>query len=450
MVTFFRHWLDEHELGAYEDFLPQFKKVAEGMGLRGLEPAKTTFHAWYYGKRKPQGDSRRVLVSWANYSLETLWTEVPPGTVPNFPHLSSASPLAHHADPIGMDMINMKRTGAMAVQRAKEFLMGADRDSVGEDTLGLLGDEVIRLVGAYPRQPLSDIWGDLLTAQDQIFRTLEGGRVRQPSKLRDLNYQAAVVSFLVAKGFNDLEDRAQAMTMTRVAAACARDAEHQGLMALVEGLRSLIAYWADKPTDAYHYAQRGVEMATNLNGTVKLWLLGLQSRAAAVQGDEETARTASRQAGIWRESVVFDDLDRLGGLFTYSEPKQLYYTVEAETLLGNGDPRLAAQAEDAVHSFSDQDTPFWAFGDLAGAQCNLALIRLHAGHLDGAAEAIRPVLQLPVTHRNNGIVVSAQRVRQALNSGPVRAAIQARSLREEIEIYPPQRSTGISVIAPRE
>ncbi|MFB9506858.1 hypothetical protein ACFFS2_16595, partial [Streptomyces aurantiacus] len=82
-------------------------------------------------------------------------------------------------------------------------------------------------------------------------------------------------------------------------------------------------------------------MATNLNGTVKLWLLGLQSRAAAVQGDAETARTASQQAGIWRESVELDDLDRLGGLFTYSEPKQLYYTVETEALLGNGDPRLA-------------------------------------------------------------------------------------------------------------
>ncbi|BCL26183.1 hypothetical protein [Streptomyces aurantiacus] len=109
-------------------------------------------------------------------------------------------------------------------------------------------------------------------------------------------------------------------------------------------------------------------MATNLNGTVKLWLLGLQSRAAAVQGDAETARTASQQAGIWRESVELDDLDRLGGLFTYSEPKQLYYTVETEALLGNGDPRLAAQAEDAVNSFSDPDTPFWAFGDLAGAQ----------------------------------------------------------------------------------
>jgi hypothetical protein len=50
-------------------------------------------------------------------------------------------------------------------------------------------------------------------------------------------------------------------------------------------------------------------------------------------------------------------------------------------------------------------------GDLAGSQCDLALIRLFDGDLEGAAEAVRPVLDLPVTHRDNGIAVSAMRVR---------------------------------------
>ncbi|MET8957293.1 hypothetical protein ACWEO4_45960 [Streptomyces sp. NPDC004393] len=92
----------------------------------------------------------------------------------------------------------------MAVRRAKEFLLGKDRETVGEDTLGLLDDEVTRLVAAYPREPLSTIWDDLLETQDQVFRLLEGGGVR-PSQLRDLNVKAAVLSFLVAKGFNDME-----------------------------------------------------------------------------------------------------------------------------------------------------------------------------------------------------------------------------------------------------
>ncbi|MDX3132132.1 hypothetical protein PV367_20565 [Streptomyces europaeiscabiei] len=437
MRTFFRCWLEERELRDHKDFVQPFLEVATRLGLKGLEPAKPTFQAWYYGTRKPQGDFRRVIVAWTNHSIDQLWTEVTEGTIPDFRPLSDTSSTARHAD-LGMDLSDMKRTGAMAVRRAKEFLLGADRDRVGTDTLDLLKDDVARLVAAYPREPLSAIWTDLLDSHGEVLRLLEGGRVR-PSQLRELNFMAGALSFLVAKGFNDMEDRHQAMTMARVAAACARDAEHPPLVALVDGLKSLIAYWADKPGDALHFAQQGAAIATDHKGTVGLWLFGLQARAAAVLGDEETVRSANQMATDRRDHVVPDELDSLGGLFTYSEDKQLYYVVESETLLGHGDAQLAAQAELAVQGFSDPNAPSWAFGDLAGSQCDLALIRLYGGDLEGAAAAIRPVLDLPSSHRNNGIVVSAQRVRRALTSDQVRTAIAARELREEIEIFPPTR-----------
>ncbi|MEU2248146.1 hypothetical protein [Streptomyces sp. NPDC019224] len=328
----------------------------------------------------------------------------------------------------------------MAVQRAKAFLLDKDRERVGDDTLGLLDDEVSRLVSAYPREPLSEIWDDLLETQDQVFRLLDGGRVR-PSQLRDLNFKAAVLSFLVAKGFNDMESPHDARTMTRVAASCAKEAEHPGLVALTDGLKSLIAYWADKPHDAYHYASQGVEATADQRGTVGLWLLGLQARAAAALGNGEAVRTANRQATDRRERVVHDDLDQLGGLFTYAPEKQLYYAVESEVLLGNGDARVIAQAEQAVQGFSDPSSPTWAFGDLAGAQCDLALARLFGGDVEGAVEAIRPVLDLPVSHRNNGIIVSAQRVRQALGGNPARTAVAAQDLLAEIEAFPVSRRT---------
>jgi hypothetical protein len=41
----------------------------------------------------------------------------------------------------------------------------------------------------------------------------------RPSQLRDLNFKAAVLSFLGAKGFNDVEAPHHAMTMTSVAAS---------------------------------------------------------------------------------------------------------------------------------------------------------------------------------------------------------------------------------------
>ncbi|MCE0445387.1 hypothetical protein LT493_11335 [Streptomyces tricolor] len=106
-------------------------------------------------------------------------------------------------------------------------------------------------------------------------------------------------------------------------------------------------------------------------------------------------RTTNQHAADRREHVVQDDLDQLGGLFIYAPEKQLYYEVESGALLGHGDGQLATTAEEAVAGFSDPTAPNWAFGDLAGARCDLALVRLFSGDLDGAADAIRPVLDLP-------------------------------------------------------
>ncbi|MFD5790485.1 hypothetical protein ACFWH1_28165 [Streptomyces sp. NPDC127037] len=438
-MLFFRQVLEDRGLRSPEDFLPQYRAAAARLALKNADPALKTVEGWIYEGRKPQRAFRPVVVEMLGYSIEDLWTEVPEGAGPSprFVPLTATSPTAPHA-PEGVGLTEMKRTGAMAVQRAKEFLLDKDRERVGDDTLGLLDDEVSRLVSAYPREPLSEIWDDLLATQDQVFRLLDGGRVR-PSQLRDLNFKAAVLSFLVAKGFNDMESPHDARTMTRVAASCAKEAEHPGLVALTDGLKSLIAYWADKPHDAYHYASQGVEATADQRGTVGLWLLGLQARAAAALGNGDAVRAANRQATDRRERVVHDDLDQLGGLFTYAPEKQLYYTVESEVLLGNGDAGVIAQAEQAVRGFSDPSSPTWAFGDLAGAQCDLALARLFGGDVEGAVEAIRPVLDLPVSHRNNGIIVSAQRVRQALAGDPARTAVAARDLLAEIEAFPVSR-----------
>ncbi|MET8981673.1 hypothetical protein ABZX85_39375 [Streptomyces sp. NPDC004539] len=433
-MLFFRRICEKQGIRHPDDFLVKYREAAAQLGCEKADvPAPKTIEAWIYEGRKPQRVFRPVLVEMFGYSIDDLWSEITEEVTPPFVPLTDTSPAALHAD-IGMSLSEMKRTGAMAVRRSKDFLLGVDRDRVGDDTLGLLDDEVLRLVIEYPRVPLSLIWSNLLETHDQVFRLLDGGRVR-PSQLRDLYFKGAVLSFLVAKGFNDMEDPHQAMTMTRVASACARDAEHRGLIALTDGLKSLIAYWADRPADAYHYACQGAETAANLNGTVGLWLLGLKARAAAVLGDDETVRMANEQAADRRERVVADDLDSLGGLFTYAEEKQLYYKVESDALLGHGSAQLVAQAEEAVKGFSNPNSPNWAFGDLAGAQCDLALIHLHGGSLDGAAEAIRPVLNLPASHRNNGIVVSAMRVRNALAQTPAQTALVAQDLSAEIETF---------------
>lgn len=204
VVLLFRKILELRGIRTPDDFLPEYRKVAERLGSRDAEPALKTVEGWIYEGRKPQRVFRPVIAELLGHSIDQLWSEAQEGAVPHFVQRADTSPTAHHAD-LGVDLHEMQRTGAMAVRRAKDFLLGADRDRVGEDTLGVLDDEVRRLVAEYPRVPLPELWPDLLETQEQVFRLLEGGRVR-PSQLRDLNVAGAILSFLVAKGFNDMQN----------------------------------------------------------------------------------------------------------------------------------------------------------------------------------------------------------------------------------------------------
>ncbi|MGW7354795.1 hypothetical protein [Streptomyces sp. NPDC054784] len=437
MTTYFRTLLEDRGVRSAVDFLHLYRTVARDLsGGPYEEPAEKTVEGWIYAGRRPNSAFRPVIVAMLGHPIPTLWS-----TTPQPPSASlslAASPTTPHAAVGGVGISEMRRTGSMAVRRARKFLMDSDQQRIGDTSIALLEDEVERLVRDYPRVPLSSIWGDLLDAHDQALHLIETGRFA-PRQLRQVNAFAAILSFMVAKGFHDMEDRSQARTMALVAGAFARDAEHPGLTALVYGLQSLVEYWADRPADASFYAQKGTAAASGLRGTVQPWLLGLQARASAVLGDAETAHAAVREAADLREHVVLDDLDKLGGLLIYSEPKQLYYEVEAQAILADTGVDLAARAEEAVDRFSDPAETNWAFGDLAGARCNLALVRLAAGDIDGSAEAMRPVLDLTSPYRTNGVVASATRVRLAIVRAPSRAAAVARNLTEEIAVFPPQR-----------
>ncbi|WP_371580567.1 hypothetical protein [Streptomyces sp. NBC_01314] len=441
MSTLFRYLVDQREWKDPRAFLPRFREVAQRLSetdqdpdLATCTPAASTYEAWYYNQRKPNRDARRVLVALFACSFERLWG--PAGNT-----LSAAADEASRTEDrttSDAELRDMRKGAEMAARRARDFAMGAERGQLGEETMGFLQDEVRSIAERYPRMPLTDVFDDLVSAQDEVFRHIEGGRSR-PSQLRQLHIMATLLSWFMAKASHDMGDPATAMTQARAAGVCAQQAEHQGLIALTDGLKSLITYWSGNADDALHYARKGAAEHPDLRGTTSVWLASLEARAAALLGDAESVLAASERAERLRERTVPDDIDGLGGLLTFRPEKQLYYVVESHVLLGHGDARTANQAEQTVEIFSNPEAPHWAFGDQAGAHCNLTLTRLHANDLDGAAAAIRPVLDLPPRQRNRGIVVSAQRVQVALSRESVRTAVVARDLREEIALYPPSR-----------
>jgi hypothetical protein len=96
-------------------------------------------------------------------------------------------------------------------------------------------------------------------------------------------------------------------------------------------------------------------------------------------------------------------------------PGQLYYAADALAWGGGPEAHHTERlATEALTAYDEAPAAERAFGDEAGTRCDLAVARVLSGEIDGAAEAIAPVLALPAAQRINGIVTSAEHVQRAL------------------------------------
>ncbi|MEU8138381.1 hypothetical protein [Streptodolium elevatio] len=452
-----RHWQ------VYETFRHHYERAAQALAeregdrrVRGLTVSKRQFERWYGGelKTRPYPDQCRVLEALFDHPVDELLGPAQPEhtasprTVPTLSvHRSAAARTvepAPRAGPLAATLDTgtwgdpgtgeRERQVEMAARRAFRFGSAAEGSTVVPETLAQLHDEVRRLADAYPRLPLPTLLGDLVEVQDTTFRILEHGRVR-PSQAKELYLLAGMTSGMLAKASHDVGDPRSAMMQARTAYVCADNADHPAMRAWVRGMQSLINYWAGRPQEAARYAALGTAVGEDVRGTTSIWLACLEARAYALLGDAPNARAAAARAEDTRDALRPDDLDSYGGILTFPRARQLYYVAEAVVHLRD-DPRGAqAQADAAVAAYRDAPPEEWAFGDEAGAQTNLALSRVAAGELEGAVEAVRPVLELPFDQRNFGVLVSVRRVHDALSDARFLGTRAAADVREEIEEF---------------
>ncbi|MGH3998576.1 MAG: hypothetical protein ACRDTJ_14070 [Pseudonocardiaceae bacterium] len=304
---------------------------------------------------------------------------------------------------------------AMSADRARDFLTRIEASNIGTETLAQLIDDLRRLVIAYEHQPLPTLLGDLVDTQDRAFVLLEGRQ--RPEQTRDLYLIAGIACGLMARASHDLGAAHDAMTQARTGYACADNAGHDGLRAWTRGLQALITYRSGRLEESVRYAQSGAEAAARSHGTAGVWLASNEARALAALHRLDDTHAALARAADARDRVQPDELDSLGGLCTFSQPRQLYYAADALSWGGqaeaNRTERLASDALDAYAGAPAQDR---AFGGVAGTRSALAVARVFRGEIDGAAEALAPVLELPVAQRIHGIVTSVEHVRAALRS----------------------------------
>ncbi|GAA0367279.1 hypothetical protein NE235_03225 [Actinoallomurus spadix] len=327
----------------------------------------------------------------------------------------------------------LERQVEMAARKALRFAVTVEGTNVGAETLDQLRDEVARLALAYPQQPLPVLLTDLIDLQDVGFRLLEGRQ--RPAETRDLYLLTGVICGMLAKASHDLGDPHSAMTQARTAFVCADNAGHDGLRTWTRSLQSMIGYWAGWPNDAVRYAEAGAEAAGRTTGTASVWLPAQEARAWAILGDAERAEAAIARAHTARDQAQADDLDGFGGIMTFTRPRQLYYAADTRVWLPGADEQAEHVAAEALDAYESADAGERSFSDEAGARADQALARVNRGDLDGAAESLRPVLDLAPDQRIGGILASVMRVHEALRTTAYRTAPITRDLQLQIESY---------------
>ncbi|NEA33241.1 XRE family transcriptional regulator [Streptomyces sp. SID13031] len=318
----------------------------------------------------------------------------------------------------------------MAASRARAFALAA-QTGLGSEAMEQVYDDVRHVAKAYPQRPLPEILGQLVETQDLVFALLESRQ--RPEHLRQLYFLGGVTGGLLAKASHDLGNPHAALTQARTAFLCADNADHHGLRAWVRGLQSLVSYWAGNPHDSVRYAQLGAGYAEQANSTTGVWLPVSEARAWAALGNADAARAALVRAENAWGTVQADELDEMGGLCTFGRNRQLYYAADALAWLPGERETAEQYSRQAVDAYTDQSHPEWAFGDAAGSHAAMAITRIANGELEGAADALAPVLGLPTERRINGVVHSARRVHQALRQSG--HGDDARDLQEEIEMF---------------
>jgi hypothetical protein len=403
----------------YEEVAADFDALAVKAGERGTISARHLRRLASGERAGTTPVTRRILQAMFGRPVDEL---LHPPAAPD-------APSGH--DP-GSDGTGLEREVlGMAAERARRFGIVAGQTNLSQGSLEQFGDALHELATAYPQQALPQLLHDVVAVQEALYTLLEGRQ--QPNQARQLYFLTGVVGGLLAKASHDLADPHAALAQARTAFLCAENADHHGLRAWIRGIQALVAYWADRPLESLRYATSGAEYAAHSHSTATVWLLVSEARAWGAVGNAAEAHASIERAERARDTVRPDELDRLGGLCTFGRSRQLYYAADALSWLPEDAGAAGRYAADAVDAYRDTSSAEWAFGDQAGSHSDLAMARIAAGELEGAVEAVEPVLDLPVDRRMNGVIASMTRVDRALRASPL--SDEGRDLQERIEMF---------------
>ncbi|MFJ1745094.1 XRE family transcriptional regulator [Streptomyces sp. NPDC088116] len=310
-----------------------------------------------------------------------------------------------------------------------EFARFVAQRNVDEFVVEQVEIDVARLARAYVSHPLLELYAEIKRLRDGAFELLRG---RQRSRhTADLYVAASRLCGLSAHVCLDLGDYDSAATHARTARACAETAGHEGMLAWVRAVESLIAYWTGRYEQAARLAQAGRQHRAG--GSIGARLASLEARALAIVGNWAGAEAALEAAERSRE--VMPCHDDVPGIFSFPAAKQFAYAGTTHLALGGREhvQQAIVSADTAIRLYRGVEDDDQSVGDLFAAHVDLARGHLLLGDLDGTEAMLGFVLDSPSECMSASVVRRLTALGRESGGPQYGGAAQAARLRERLQ-----------------
>jgi tetratricopeptide (TPR) repeat protein len=266
-----------------------------------------------------------------------------------------------------------------AAEDAAEFGTWAEQVSAGAVTVERLRQHTRQLARAALLLPPQVVVAQVAALSRDVFALARGHH--RPAQSRDLYLICAQMCSVMAWLAGDLGQLDAAELQGRTAWACADLAEDPQTSAWVLVVQSKTAFWRGDYRRAADLARRGASLDPSGTGAL---MLACQQAATALHD----AATAAEQI---RGS------DHIGGLLSCDDVRHANYA--AAVHLRAGESELALREADRALTQAATTGGGHGFGTIAQIHLTRAFAHAQADRIEAAAQAARPVLDLPPERR---------------------------------------------------
>jgi transcriptional regulator with XRE-family HTH domain len=315
-----------------------------------------------------------------------------------------------------------------AAEESAELTTWAGSSNVTDETLAELTQRLRSLAHAYVYSPPYPLLLRTRKLRNRVSRLLQGRQ--NPAHSRDLYLLNARSCTLLAWMTGDLGNYLAAGDHASAAWMCAQMADHHGARTWVRATQSKLAYWSGDYVESTRLASDGLTYARVDSAGALLALL--EARAHARIGRVSDANDALARWQEEREHIPGPD--QVGGVLGLSEAQQHY--LAGSTYLELRQPADAlTETDNAIGLFEATPIEQRFYGAEILARIDAVRAHLQAGDLDGAAQAIPPILAVDPDQRLDTFVQGLDQVRRCLAHPQYRGSPEAQQLQEGIEDY---------------